>query len=85
MLEIWRPAYFSFLILKEHHPKGGHKTIFSGFKFYKMTLFNQIDFRAFFRLRKKTFRNFIDSGIQQSASPLPRKMVLRRHVLGGDS
>jgi hypothetical protein len=32
-----------------------------------MALSNQIDFPAFFRLRKMTYRNFINSKIQQSA------------------
>ncbi len=40
-----------------------HKTSFSGLKICKMALSNQIDFPAFFSLRKMTYRNFINSGI----------------------
>jgi hypothetical protein len=43
------------------------KTIFSGLTLCKMALFNQIDFPAFFGLRKMTYRNVINSGIQISA------------------
>jgi hypothetical protein len=32
-----------------------------------MALTNQIDFTGFFRLREMTYRNFINSGIRQSA------------------
>jgi hypothetical protein len=44
-----------------------HKTISTGLKINKMALYNQIDFPAFFSLRKMTYRNFINSGIRQSA------------------
>jgi hypothetical protein len=60
-----------------------HKTIFSGLKICKMALSNQIDFSAFFSLRKMTYRNFGISSIPEYDNPLsllPRKMALRRHV-----
>jgi hypothetical protein len=43
------------------------KAIFSGLMIFKLALSNQIDFPAFFSLRKMTYRNFINTGIQQSA------------------
>jgi F420-0:gamma-glutamyl ligase len=47
-----------------------------------MALSDHSDFPAFFHLRKMTYWNFINSGIQQSAvTPLPRKMALSCHVL----
>ncbi len=46
-----------------------------------MALSNQIDFPAFFSLRKMTYQNFINSGYNNPLSPLPRKMALIRHVL----
>jgi hypothetical protein len=41
-----------------------------------MALSNQIDFLAFFSLHKTTYRNFINSGIRQSAIAL---MALHRY------
>jgi hypothetical protein len=46
------------------------KTIFSGLTIYKMALVDQSDFPTIFRLRKMTYRNFINSGIRQSAVAL---------------
>jgi hypothetical protein len=46
------------------------KTILSGLTICKMALSDQSDFSAIFRLRKMTYRNFINSGIQQSALAL---------------
>jgi hypothetical protein len=43
------------------------KNIFSGLTIFKMALSDQSDFTAIFRLRKMTYRNFINSGIRQSA------------------
>jgi hypothetical protein len=43
------------------------KTIFSGLTICKMALSDPSDFPAIFRLRKMTYRNFINSRIQQSA------------------
>jgi hypothetical protein len=40
-----------------------NKTIFRGLKIHEMALSDQIDFLAFFRLRKMTYWNFINSGI----------------------
>ena len=58
---------FFFLNFKGSPLQEEQKTIFSGLMICKMALFNQIDFPAFFSLRKMTYRNFINSGIQQSA------------------
>jgi hypothetical protein len=44
-----------------------HKTIFSGLMICKMALSGQIDFTGFFRLREMTYRDFVNSGIRQSA------------------
>jgi hypothetical protein len=52
--------------------KEEQKTIFSG---CKMALSNQIDFPEIFRLRKMTYRNLINTGIDNLLSPLPRKMA----------
>ncbi len=76
----WRPAFFFFLNFKETPSHEELKTIFSGLMICKIALSNQIDFLAFFSLRKMTYRNFINFGIQQSAIALPHKMTLRRHV-----
>jgi hypothetical protein len=47
-----------------------------------MALSDQIDLLAFFPLRRMTYRNFINSGIQQSAVAfLTCMMALRHHVL----
>jgi hypothetical protein len=45
-----------------------------------MALSDQSDFLAIFRLRKMTYRNFINSGMEYDnpLSPLLRKMALRR-------
>jgi hypothetical protein len=40
-----------------------HKTIFSGLAICKMTLSDQSDFPAIFRLRKMTYPNFTNFGI----------------------
>ncbi len=58
---------FFFLDFKGTPSQEEHKTIFSSLKICKMALSNQIDFSAFFSLRKMTYRNFINSGIRQSA------------------
>jgi hypothetical protein len=58
---------FLFLNFKGTLSQEEHKTIFSGLKICKMALFNQIGSPAFFSLRKITYRNFINSGIRQSA------------------
>jgi hypothetical protein len=50
--------------------KEEQKTIFSGLTVCKMALSDQSDFLAIFRLRKMTYRNFINSGIRQSAVAL---------------
>jgi hypothetical protein len=42
------------------------KTIFSGLTICKMALSDQSDFPGIFRLRKMTYRNFINYGIRQS-------------------
>jgi hypothetical protein len=55
------------LIFKGTPSQEEQKTIFSGLKVCKMALSNQIDFPAFFSLRKMTYWNFVNSGIQQSA------------------
>jgi hypothetical protein len=44
-------------------PTQEHKTILSSLKIYEMALSDQIDFVAFFRLRKMTYQKFINSGI----------------------
>jgi hypothetical protein len=63
-------AHISFQIFKGTPSQEEHKTIFSGFGIDDMALSDQIDFSAFFRLRKMTFRNFINSRIRQSAVTL---------------
>jgi hypothetical protein len=54
------------------------KTIFSGLTIGKMALSDQSDFPAIFRLRKMTYRNFINPEYDNPLSPLLRKMALRR-------
>jgi hypothetical protein len=44
--------------------------MFSGLTICMMALSDQIDFLAIFRLRNMTYRNFINSGIRQSAVAL---------------
>jgi hypothetical protein len=61
MLVNWRSARFHFWILGTPSQEE-HKTIFSGLKIYEIALSDQIDFPAFFRLRKMTHRNLINSG-----------------------
>jgi hypothetical protein len=51
---------FFFLNFKGTKSQEDNKTIFSGLKICKMALSNQIDFPAFFSLRKMTYRNFIN-------------------------
>jgi hypothetical protein len=46
------------------------KTMFSSLTSFKTALSDQSDFPAIFRLRKMTYRNFINSGIQQSVVAL---------------
>jgi hypothetical protein len=59
---------FFFLNFKGTPSQEEQKTIFfSGLMICKMALSNQIDFPAFFILRKMTYRNFISTGIRQSA------------------
>jgi hypothetical protein len=42
--------------------QGEQKTIFSSLTICKMALSDQSDFPAIFRLRKMTYRNFINTG-----------------------
>jgi hypothetical protein len=42
-----------------------HKTIFSSLKIYGVVLSDQIDFAAFFCLRKMTYQNIINSRIRK--------------------
>jgi hypothetical protein len=58
---------FFFLNFKGTPSQEEQKTIFGGLKICKMALSNQIDFPAFFCLRKMTYRNLIKSGKRQSA------------------
>jgi hypothetical protein len=58
---------FFFMNFKGTPSEEEQKTIFSGLKICKMALSNQSDFPAFFRHRKITYQNFINSGIRQSA------------------
>ncbi len=72
MLQIIRPRKleaqpFFFLNFKGTPSQQEKKTIFSGLKICKLALSNQINFPAFFRLREMAYRNFISSGIRQSA------------------
>jgi hypothetical protein len=64
MLVKWRPPFF-FLNFKETPSQEEHKTIFSSLKIYAMVLSDQIDFPAFFCLRKMTYQIFINSRIQK--------------------
>jgi hypothetical protein len=61
---------FFFLNFKSTPSQEEHKTIFSDLTICKMALSNQSDFPSIFRLRKMTYRNFINSGILQSAVAL---------------
>jgi hypothetical protein len=61
---------FFFLNFKGTPSQEEHKTIFSGLTICKMALSDQSDFPAIFRLRKMTYRNFINSGMRQSAVAL---------------
>jgi hypothetical protein len=54
---------FSFYNFKGTPSQEEHKTIVSGLKINEMALSDQSDFPAFSRLRKMTYRNFINSGI----------------------
>jgi hypothetical protein len=54
---------FFLLNLKGTPSQEEHKTIFSGLKITKMALSDSSDFLTFFRLRKMTHQNFINSGI----------------------
>jgi hypothetical protein len=58
---------FFFLNFKGTPSQEEHKTISSGLKICKMALSNPSYFPAFFSFRKMTNRNFINSGIRQSA------------------
>ncbi len=58
---------FFFLNFKGTPSQEWQKTIFSSLKICKMALSNQIDFPAIFSLCKMTYRNFINTGIRQSA------------------
>jgi hypothetical protein len=58
---------FFFLNFKGTPSQEEHKTI------GKRGLSNQIDFPALSHLRKMTYQNFINSGIQQLLLPLPCK------------
>ncbi len=70
----WRPVLFIFEF-KVTPSQEEHKTIFRGSKINEMALSDQIDFPSFLRLRKITYRNFINSGMQESAAPLYHKMA----------
>jgi hypothetical protein len=52
-----------FLNFKGTPSQEEHNTIFSGLTICKMALSDQSDFPSIFRLRKLTYRNFINSGI----------------------
>jgi hypothetical protein len=52
-----------------------HETIFSDLKITEMALSDQLT-PAFFRLHKTTYRNFINSRIDNSLPPLLCKMAL---------
>jgi hypothetical protein len=58
---------FFFLNFKGTPSQEENKTSFGSLKIFKLALSNQIDFPAFFSLRKMTYRNFINSGIRRSA------------------
>jgi hypothetical protein len=73
----WKSARF-FLNFKGTPSPEEQKTIFSGLTICKMALTDQSDFLAIFRLRKTTYRNFINSKYDNPLSPLLRKMALRR-------
>jgi hypothetical protein len=53
---------FFFLNFKGTPSQEEHRTILSGLMICKMALTDQSDFPAVFRLRKMTYRNFINSG-----------------------
>jgi hypothetical protein len=61
---------FFFLNFKGTSSQEEHKTIFSGLKINEKALSDQSDFPAFFRLRKMTYWNFINSRIQKSTVAL---------------
>ncbi len=64
MLVNWRPAYFSFWILKRHYHKRSIKP-FSGLKINEMALSDQSDFPAFSCLRSLTeFHKFMNMTIR---------------------
>ncbi len=58
---------FFFLNFKGTPSQEERKIIFNGLMVCKMALSNKIDFQAFSSLPKMTYRNFINSGIRQSA------------------
>jgi hypothetical protein len=55
-----------------------HKTIFSGLEIKEMALSDQIDFPAFFCLRKMIYGISSILECDNLLQPLPRKMALRR-------
>jgi hypothetical protein len=57
------PALFFFFNFKATPSQEEHKSIISNLKINEMALFDQSNFPAFFRLRKMTYQNFINSGI----------------------
>jgi hypothetical protein len=61
---------FFFLNFKGTPSQEDQETVFSGLTICKMALSDQSEFSAIFRLRKMTYRNFINSGIRQSAVAL---------------
>jgi hypothetical protein len=61
---------FFFLNFKGTPSQEEHKTIFSSLTICKMALSDQSDFPAIFRLHQMTYRNFINSGMRQSAVAL---------------
>jgi hypothetical protein len=61
---------FFFMNCKGTQSQEEYKTIFSDLKICKMALSNQIDFPAFFHLRKMTYWSFINSRIRLYAVAL---------------
>jgi hypothetical protein len=59
---------FLFLNFKRTPSQQEHKTTFSGLKIIVMALSDKIEFQTFLRLGQMTCRNFINSGIRQSAT-----------------
>jgi hypothetical protein len=65
----WTPANFSFLNFKGTSPQEEHKTVFGDLNVCKMALSNQIDFLAFFHLRKCLTGNSLIPEFNNPLSP----------------